>query len=627
MKKNPSPVPSPAASSAKKASAKKTAVTSSEHPARAYRDLHEHLKALDEAGLLVTIDRPINKDTELHPLVRWQFRGGIAEPDRKAFLFTNVVNGKGKKYDIPVVVGALAANREIYSVGMGCKIEDIGKTWTHAISNPILPNVVTSAPCQEIVVQGKDLLKPGQGVDSLPIPISTPGWDNAPYTTLSQYITKDPETGIQNMGIYRGQVKSPTRLGMNPSLENQPGIYTHWEKAKAKGQKLAAAVILGCPPSVAFTSAQKLAEDTDELHVAGGLAGSPINVVKCKTVDLLVPAEAEIVIEGYINTEWLEPEAPFGESHGHVNLQEFNAYMEVTAITRRKDAILTSIISQVTPSESSLIKRVALEPVFLNHLKKQLGIKGVVKVSMHEPLTNLRKVLVVVVSRKTPPTEVWRALYGAAALLRSGGKMVVAVNEDIDPDNADALLWAMSYRANFALDLQVLQGRDPGHGPRSPRNNGVDGSLLIDATLKDDFPPIALPKREFMENAKAIWEELGLPKLKPEAPWFGYSLGDWSERNEQMAQRAVKGDYFITGEEIALQRRRDVAMNTEIKHLMEEGNSLGQLVTQAAGKQRKPSTTGAVPKKEKVEVKAKTKVAKTVKTSKAAKSAARVKTK
>jgi 3-polyprenyl-4-hydroxybenzoate decarboxylase len=240
----------------------------------------------------------------------------------------------------------------------------------------------------------------------------------------------------------------------------------------------------------------------------------------------------------------------------------------------------------------------------------------------------LRKVLVVVVSRKTPPTEVWRALYGAAALLRSGGKMVVAVNEDIDPDNADALLWAMSYRANFALDLQVLQGRDPGHGPRSPRNNGVDGSLLIDATLKDDFPPIALPKREFMENAKAIWEELGLPKLKPEAPWFGYSLGDWSERNEQMAQRAVKGDYFITGEEIALQRRRDVPMNTEIKHLMEEGNSLGQLVTPTAVKRRKPSASGVVPKKAKVEVKAKAaKTVKTVKTSKAAKPAARVKTK
>jgi UbiD family decarboxylase len=553
-----------AATAAAPVSAAKAKKGQASAPPRAYRDLHEHLKALDEAGLLITVNRQINKDTEMHPLVRWQFRGGIAEPDRKAFLFTNVVDSKGKKFDIPVVVGALAATRKIYSIGMGCDIEDIGKTWNKAIANPILPNIVTDAPCHDIVIMGDELKKPGKGLDSIPIPISTPGWDNGPYTTLSQYISKDPDTGIQNMGIYRGQVKSPTRLGMNPSLENQPGIYTHWEKMKARGERLPAAVILGCPPSVAFTSAQKLSEDTDELHVAGGLVGAPINVVRCKTVDLLVPAEAEIVIEGYINTEWLEPEAPFGESHGHVNLQEFNAYMEVTAITRRKDAVLTSIISQVTPSESSLIKRVALEPVFLNHLKKAMGIKGVLKVSMHEPLTNLRKVIVVTVDRKIPPTEVWRALYGAASLLRSGGKMVIAVNEDIDPDNADALFWAMSYRANFALDLQTLKGRDPGHGPRSPRNEGVDASLLIDATLKDDFPPIALPKKEFMENAKAIWEELGLPKLKPEAPWHGYSLGDWSPRNEQMAQRAVKSEYWTTGEEIAKQRRNDVAMNTEI---------------------------------------------------------------
>src|SRR4051812_6248852 len=191
---------------------------------RGYRDLHEHLQELDKAGLLITIDRPINKDTELHPLVRWQFRGGIPEPERKAFLFTNVIDGKGRKYDIPVVVGALAASRKIYSVGMGCDIADIGKTWTKAIANPILPNVLQTAPCQEIVVTGDDLNRPGMGLDSLPIPISTPGWDNGPYTTLSQYISKDPETGIQNMGIYRGQVKSPTRLGMNPSLENQPGI-------------------------------------------------------------------------------------------------------------------------------------------------------------------------------------------------------------------------------------------------------------------------------------------------------------------------------------------------------------------------------------------------------------------
>ena len=536
-------------------------------PRRSYPDLHDHLKALDKAGLLVTVDRPINKDTEMHPLVRWQFRGGIAERDRKAFLFTNVTDSNGRKYDIPVVVGALAANREIYRIGIGCALDQINQTWTRAAAKPIPPRIVTRAPCQEIVIQGKALDRPGNGLDAIPVPISTPGWDNGPYVTLSQYITKDPDTGIQNMGNYRGQVKSPRRLGMNPSLELRPGIFIHWEKAKARGKKLPAAVILGAPPCVTFTSVQKLPETLDELHVAGGLVGRPINVVRAKTVDLLVPAEAEIVIEGYIDTEWLEPEAPFGESHGHVNLQEYNAFMDVTCITRRKDAILTSIISQVTPSESSLIKRIAMEPMFLDHLRKNLGIQSVKRVSMHEPLTNIRKLLVLIMERSAPTTEIWRALYGAASLHRAAGKFVIAVNEDIDPDNADALFWAMCYRANADLDLQVLRHRDQGHGPRSKRNDGQDASVLIDATLKQDFPPISLPKRQYMERAKVIWEELGLPTLKPESPWFGYSLGYWPEEFERSAELAVNGGYFETGKLIAKRRRKDVRMNTEVRDL------------------------------------------------------------
>jgi 4-hydroxy-3-polyprenylbenzoate decarboxylase len=534
---------------------------------RGYADLHEHLAALKKAGLLITVERPINKDTEMHPLVRWQFRGGIAERDRKAFLFTNVIDSKGRRYDIPVVVGALAASREIYRLGMGCDLEKINETWSRALANPVEPRVVKDAPCQEIVIEGNELDKPGRGLDSLPIPISTPGWDIAPFTTLSQYITKDPDNGIQNMGIYRGQVKAPRRLGMNPSLELRPGIYVHWEKMKRAGKKLPAAVVLGAPPCIAFASAQKAPETLDELHLAGGLAGVPINVVKARTVDLLVPAEAEIVVEGWIETEYLEPEAPFGESHGHVNLQEFNAYMDVTCITRRRDAILTSIISQVTPSESSLIKRVALEPLFLDHLRNALGIRGVKRVSMHEPLTNLRKVVVLIMDRNTPRTEIWRALYGAVAWNRAAGKYVIAVNDDIDPDNADALLWAMSYRANPDLDLQILRHRDQGHGPRSKRNSGEDASVLIDATLKEDFPPISLPKREYMERAKAIWEELGLPKLKPESPWYGYSLGEWPDDLERAAAMAVKGDYFETGKLLAKRRRKDVGMNTEVREL------------------------------------------------------------
>src|SRR5215469_4098652 len=110
---------------------------------RGYPDLHDHIAALDKAGLLITVDRPINKDTEMHPLVRWQFRGGIAEKDRKAFLFTNIVDGKGRRYDIPVVVGALATNAEIYRIGMNVPtLADIGPAWERAIANPIAPRVV-----------------------------------------------------------------------------------------------------------------------------------------------------------------------------------------------------------------------------------------------------------------------------------------------------------------------------------------------------------------------------------------------------------------------------------------------------------------------------------------------------
>jgi 4-hydroxy-3-polyprenylbenzoate decarboxylase len=188
---------------------------------------------------------------------------------------------------------------------------------------------------------------------------------------------------------------------------------------------------------------------------------------------------------------------------------------------------------------------------------------------MHEPLTNIRKVIALVVERDMPTTEVWRALYGTAVLHRAAGKYVIAVNDDIDPENADAILWAMSYRANAALDMHIMPHRDQGHGPRSKRNGGEDASVLIDATLKENFPPISLPKREYMENARKIWEELGLPKLKPEAPWYGYSLGEWSPDLDAAALQAVRGDYFAAGKQLVKRRRKDVRMNTEVRNVKE----------------------------------------------------------
>ena len=532
---------------------------------RAYPDLHDHLETLKEKGLLVTVDEKIDKDSELHPLVRWEFVGGLPEEERKAFLFTNIVDGRGRKYSIPVVVGAIAANRAIYSVGMGAPVEEIEAKWKRAIDNPIEPRIVNEAPCHEIVLEGDALSGEGHGLDMLPIPISTPGFDNAPYASCSMFITKDPDTGMQNTGNYRAMVKSPTRMGMNPEVELNQGIHEHWLKYKARGERMPAVLVLGGPPAITFASVHKLPKHLDELAVAGGLVNAPIRVCKAKTVDIIVPAEAEIVVEGYIDTEWLEPEGSFGESHGYMNLKEYNAFMDVTAITRRKDAVLVSIISQVTPSESSLIKRVAYEPAFLHHLRRHLNISGVSRVFMHEPLTNLRKLIVIQIKSGTLEAEIWRALYGASAFSSAVGKIVIAVNEDIEPENLDMVFWAMSYRMRPHRDMRVLDHKDMGHGPRAGAEDNhyeaTDSAMLINATLKRPFPPISLPARKFMEHAKNIWEELGLPALNPQMPWYGYALGQWPEEFQREADLAVRSEYWKTGEELIGKRRNDKRMN------------------------------------------------------------------
>ena len=303
-------------------------------------DFQEHLARLEAAGLLKRIERPINKDTELHPLVRWQFQGGLAEDERRAFLFTNVVDSEGRRYDVPVAIGALAASARIYAVGMGRPVDEIGDAWMHAIANPIAPVEVKSGPCQEVIIKGDELRRPDGGLKALPIPISTPGYDAAPYLTATLCITEDPETGVRNMGTYRAGLKATDRLGVRMAARpGGAGGYLHWQKYRKLKKPMPIAIVVGCAPVVMFTGPQKLPIDCDEMAVAGALAGAPIRVIKAATVDLHVPADAEMVVEGLIDPELLEPEGPFGESHGHVALEGYNMSMQVTAITHKRKPV------------------------------------------------------------------------------------------------------------------------------------------------------------------------------------------------------------------------------------------------------------------------------------------------
>ncbi len=533
-----------------------------------YRDLQQHLELLRSKGLLRVIDRPIDKDAEIHPLVRWQFVGGIDEAQRRAFLFTNVVDGRGRRYEFPVVVGAFAANREIYRLGMGVPADRVQSKWDHAVANPVKPRLVKRAPCQDVVIRGAALRGAGKGLDALPIPVSTPGFDSAPTLTATNVITKDPDTGIHNHGTYRAGLKAPDRLVIRMATRvGGAGGYRHYLKHQQRGDRtMPCAIVLGAPPCVAFVGPQKLPIDVDEMEVAGGLAGGPVNLVRAKTVDLLVPAEAEIVIEGLIDTEYLEPEGPFGESHGHIAVEEYNMPMRVTAITHRKNAVVASYLSQVTPSESSAMKRVAYEPMFLTHLRTTLGVRGVKAVTLHERMTALRRIIIVTFEKNTPRTEIWRALAGAASLRADCGKICIGVNDDIDPDNSDAVFWAIAFRMNPACDLQVLNYRSPGHGPeREHEAEREEATLLLDATMKEELPPLALPKEAYMRRAKQIWEELGLPPLRPQSPWFGRPDGDWLPQWDAAAQRAVEGRYLENGRTSEKARRKGLKPETRYR--------------------------------------------------------------
>jgi len=506
-----------------------------------YKDLGEYVRALEREGLLTRIERRINKDTEMHPLVRWQFRG-LNEDQRRAFYFENIYDSQNKKYEMPVLIGGLAASQRIYSVGLMCKEDEVNDAWAYALEHPVAPVLIKNGP-ERMVRAGRELSASG-GLLTLPIPISTPGFDNGPYLTAGCWITKDPDTGIRNMGVYRGQIKGSLKTGVSwGSLNN---CATHWEKCNKRGIPLEAAVVIGGPPCIAYAGVQTVPYGVDELAVAGGLARSPIELVKCETVDLEVPAYADIVIEGRIPSDYLEPDGPFGESHGYMDTGDLTGVFEVTAITQKPDAIFVSMISQVTPSESSKVKQSAYEAAAFRLLKQDLGLP-VLRVALCEDLLNRQ--LIVIQMDKTPAQQRWQAM---EALLQSRGlqKIVICVDRDIDPYDLLSVNWAIANRSQPHRDIRIIPNRPLPWNPiryvaDGKRYDASDSALLIDATSKADFPPVALPKREFMEKAKQIWEELNLPKLTPRPPWSGYSLGHWSEEASVQADNATAGRFEL----------------------------------------------------------------------------------
>jgi 3-polyprenyl-4-hydroxybenzoate decarboxylase len=167
----------------------------------------------------------------------------------------------------------------------------------------------------------------------------------------------------------------------------------------------------------------------------------------------------------------------------------------------------------------------------------------------------------------TPRTEVWRGLHGAATLQAIVGKLIIAVSEDIDPENLDAVMWAIAYRCNPIEDVHISSYHAGGQGAQY--TGKTDSRLLIDATAKGAMAPLALPKKEFMERAHALWTKLELPPITLKQPWHGYSLGDWTDRWETWAARATSGAWEETGRETLARQRTGVKPETPARKVAE----------------------------------------------------------
>ena len=530
----------------------------------AYRDMRETLAALEENGLLYRVKTPVNKDTELMPMVRWQFRG-LPEEQRKAFLFENVYDSRGRQYDIPVVVGLLGGSRQVFACGMECETEEIMERLAAGQRNPIQPSMIgkEEAPCKQVILTGGELQGADGGLYRFPIPISTPGYDPAPFITSPYVITKDPETGIRNVGTYRMMLKGSSKTGM--FMHTTQHLGRHWLKYKEMGKPMPCAVVIGTVPAIGMVSATKIPYGVDELSVAGGFMGRPVELVPCETVDLEVPAQAEIVLEGFVTTDVKEPEAPFGEFTGYMGARQMHPIFHITCITHRREPIYQAFLSQFPPSESSKLRQITFEAIYYKTLKYDCNIPAVLDVAFHE--SGGSRNYIVIQMKKRTPAEPWQALHAAAALDSITGKIIIAVDEDIDPREPEAVNWALSFGMQPKRDISIVEHKasmiDPSAAPPGspeeeaifPKPSGAS-AVLIDATRKWDYPPVSLPKRQFMERARELWEQEGLPPLQPRNPWYGYDLGYWSHELDEEARLAVLGEYDRIGDKLREQAKK-----------------------------------------------------------------------
>lgn len=494
-----------------------------------FMDLRQWLTLLEKEGELKRIGAEVDWDREIGTIAR-----KVLERKGPALLFENIKDYREGRCT-RLFTGGLAS-RERLALALGFPKDVSNRELVQYVMQKnresIEPRVVATGPIKDHIVKGTD-------VDLTEFPV--PKWhylEGGRYiNSFAGTVTRDPDTGLQNVGMYRGMIGKPNTI---PSLLIKGGQHwgQHFVKYASKGEPMPVACVMGWDPLLGFLAGSPIPAGVCEYDVMGAYRGEPVELVRCETVDLEVPASAELVIEGliYDDPATYEMEGPFGEFTGYVSdIPTVRPTIQVTCITHRSSPILRGTLEGTLPgssSENSIMSSVQRAAIAWNILNTA-GISGVRDVFIH-PITNGTNICVQIRKHyQGQPKQIAAALWGSGAA-QYRYKNVIVVEEDIDITSYEQLDWAIAYRVNAGHGgLVVFPGIfgspiDPST-PLEERDvnrmgSGLWNRVLIDATRSwafepqaewggERFPPTVRPAAEDEAHVLERWQEYGLDDI------------------------------------------------------------------------------------------------------------------
>ncbi|MBM4273973.1 MAG: menaquinone biosynthesis decarboxylase [Deltaproteobacteria bacterium] len=476
-----------------------------------YKNLHHFVEVLERAGELRRIAEPVSPYLEITEIT-----DRVCKQGGPALLFENALG-----YDMPVLMNAFGSMRRMC---LALEVDDLDAiapellSFLEAEANTLIkklklipklarlgrmfPKEVSRAPCQEVVLTGDEV-----DLGRLPVLTCWPG-DGGPFITLPVVITHHPDTGRRNVGMYRMQVYDERTTGMH--WHAHKGGAQHYRVAEARGEPLPVAVAIGPDPAVTYAATAPLPEDIDEILLAGFLRNEPVEMVPCLTQPLKVPAESQVVLEGYVKPGERRREGPFGDHTGYYSLADDYPVFHVTAITRRRNPIYPATIVGRPPMEDCFMAK-ATERIFLPLMKKTLPEI----VDMNLPVEGVFHNLAFIAIDKRYPghaRKVMHAIWGLGQMMFT--KIIVIFDKEVDVQDLSQVLWRLGNNVDPRRDTVFADGPVDALDHASPLPH-YGSKMGIDATRKwpeegftRDWPPVIEMDPEIKRKVDELWPRL-----------------------------------------------------------------------------------------------------------------------